>query len=142
MRASKFEFRLRMPINAAIIILGFASPWIEALGIGRRITTLEWLPLELSRTGLVNFTLATPLVILLVALIAACAAIMRGLTDMTLGDGRPASHLLIGRPCPVDSGAILDDGPEQGGGRGFESSAAERCSPLLVTATCPRCSEF
>jgi protein-S-isoprenylcysteine O-methyltransferase Ste14 len=104
MRASKFEFRLRMPINAAIIILGFASPWIEALGIGRRITTLEWLPLELSRTGLVNFTLATPLVILLVALIAACAAIMRVWGAAYLGPATVSS-------LQMRAGAVMADGP-------------------------------
>jgi len=53
MGASAIEFRLRMVINAAIIILGFWSPWIEAWHIGRRMSLLEWLALELSRTGLV-----------------------------------------------------------------------------------------
>jgi protein-S-isoprenylcysteine O-methyltransferase Ste14 len=104
MRASKIEFRLRMPINAAIIILGFASPWIEALGIGRRITTLEWLALEISRTGLVNFTLATPLVILLAALIAACAAIMRVWGAAYLGPATVSS-------LRMRAGAVMADGP-------------------------------
>ena len=37
MEASAIEFRLRMAINAVIIILGFWAPWIEAWGIGKRI---------------------------------------------------------------------------------------------------------
>ena len=58
MGASRIEFRLRMLINAAIIVLGFWAPWIEAWGLGRRITLLEWASLELARTGLVRFTVA------------------------------------------------------------------------------------
>ena len=46
MRATAIEFRLRMAINAAIIILGFWAPWIEPLALGRRITLLEWLALS------------------------------------------------------------------------------------------------
>jgi hypothetical protein len=53
------EFRLRMAINAAIIILGFWAPWIEAWGIGRRISLIEWLALGLSRSGTMSFSVAT-----------------------------------------------------------------------------------
>ena len=51
MGASAIEFRLRMVINAAIIILGFWAPWIGPVAIGRRISLLEWLALQLSRVG-------------------------------------------------------------------------------------------
>ena len=61
MGASAIEFRLRMVINAAIIILGFWAPWIDAWHIGRRMSLLEWLALELSRLGLTSFANATPL---------------------------------------------------------------------------------
>ncbi|MGA9461993.1 MAG: isoprenylcysteine carboxylmethyltransferase family protein [Terracidiphilus sp.] len=77
MKASAIEFRLRMPINAAIIVLGFWAPWIDAWGIGNRISLLEWLALEISRTGLLRFTVATPVVILTSALIAGVAAVLR-----------------------------------------------------------------
>jgi protein-S-isoprenylcysteine O-methyltransferase Ste14 len=77
MRASAIEFRLRMLINAIIVVLGFWAPWIDAWGIGRRISLLEWLALELSRMRLVSFTLATPLVIVLAALLAAVGMILR-----------------------------------------------------------------
>ena len=71
MKASAIEFRLRMAIMAVIITLGFWAPWIPAWGIRTRIPLLEWLPLELSRHGLVSFSVATPIVIALAALIAA-----------------------------------------------------------------------
>lgn len=77
MRATALEFRLRMIIMTVLIALGFWSPWIEAGGIGRRISLLEWLPLELSRLGLLRFTVASPVVIVAGALIAALGAVLR-----------------------------------------------------------------
>jgi protein-S-isoprenylcysteine O-methyltransferase Ste14 len=104
MGASKIEFRLRMPINAAIIILGFAAPWIEVWGIGRRISTLEWLALELSRAGLLRFTDASVVVIVVAALIAACAAIMRVWGTAYLGPATVNS-------MSMQAGAVMADGP-------------------------------
>jgi protein-S-isoprenylcysteine O-methyltransferase Ste14 len=75
--ASAIEFRLRMAINMVIIVLGFWSPWIEKWGVGSRISLLEWLALELSRTGLMQFTMATAVVILIGALIAGVGAALR-----------------------------------------------------------------
>lgn len=77
MRASKLEFRLRFLILVAIVGLGFWSPWIEAWGIGQRIPVLEWLALEASRTGLLPFTLAAPVVIGLASLLALGGAVLR-----------------------------------------------------------------
>jgi protein-S-isoprenylcysteine O-methyltransferase Ste14 len=93
-----------MPINAAIIVLGFVAPWIETRGIGKRISTLEWLALELSRTGLVSFTVATPLVIGVAALIAACAAVMRVWGTAYLGPATVNS-------TRMQAGAVMADGP-------------------------------
>jgi protein-S-isoprenylcysteine O-methyltransferase Ste14 len=76
-KATSIEFRFRVLIITIIITLGFWAPWIESLAIGRRISVLEWLALELSRTGLVTFTVATPLVIVLASLIAAKGAALR-----------------------------------------------------------------
>lgn len=103
MRASAIEFRLRMLINAAIIILGFWAPWIELLG-WRRMTVLEWLPLELSRTGLVRFNAAVPLVIVVSALIAGLGAVMRVWGTACLGTGT-----VQGRD--MKAGTIVADGP-------------------------------
>ncbi len=77
MRATEIEFRLRMPIIAAFVLLGFWAPWIGEADLGKRISLLEWLALELSRTGLLRFTYATPVVIVLGALFGLIGAVMR-----------------------------------------------------------------
>ncbi len=60
-----------------IVGLGFWSPWIEAWSVGQRIALLEWLALELSRAGLLPFTLAAPAVIVVASLAALCGAVLR-----------------------------------------------------------------
>jgi protein-S-isoprenylcysteine O-methyltransferase Ste14 len=87
MRASQLEFRLRLGIMAAILCLGFWSPWIETWGIGSRISLLEWSALELSRLGLFRFTVATPAVIVCAVTIAALAAALRVWGTACLGPG-------------------------------------------------------
>jgi protein-S-isoprenylcysteine O-methyltransferase Ste14 len=77
MRASALEFRLRVVIHTVLVILGFWAPWIELWHLGRRISLLEWLALQLSRLGLVSFAAATPLVIALATLIAALSVWLR-----------------------------------------------------------------
>jgi protein-S-isoprenylcysteine O-methyltransferase Ste14 len=104
MGASAIEFRLRMPINAVIIILGFWAPWIEAWHIGRRISLLEWLALELSRTGLVSFAVATPLLLIIAALIAAKAVLFRVWGTAYLGTGTVNSGSMV-------TGKVMADGP-------------------------------
>jgi protein-S-isoprenylcysteine O-methyltransferase Ste14 len=104
MRATAIEFRLRMAIMAAVITLGFWSPWIEAWGVGRRIPLLEWLAIELSRLGLAPFYVATPLVIVVAALVAGLAAGMRIWGTAWLGAGTVNSMQMRG-------GAVLADGP-------------------------------
>ncbi len=91
MKATTFEFRLRLVIMVVLAWLGFTAPWIESLGSGSeflsRISLLEWLALQLSRTGLVTFTVATALVIVLASLIAAVAAALRIWGTAYLGPG-------------------------------------------------------
>lgn len=87
MRASKIEFRLRMPIQIAIVLLGFWAPWIQALDLGKRISLLEWLALETSRAGILRFTYATPVVIIVGALIAGIGAVLRVWGSAYLGYG-------------------------------------------------------
>lgn len=82
MRASSILFRLRMWIQIVIVAIGFWAPWLylPSLGVfdfGQRISTLEWLALEISRSGLVRFTYATPIVIVAGALAAALGALFR-----------------------------------------------------------------
>jgi protein-S-isoprenylcysteine O-methyltransferase Ste14 len=93
-----------MAINAAIIILGFWAPWIEALGIDRRMTLLERLALELGRTGLVRFTVAVPLVIVVGAFIAALGALLRVWGTAYLGTGTVNS-------LNMKAGSVVADGP-------------------------------
>jgi len=102
--ASAIEFRLRMAINMVIIVLGFWSPWIEKWGVGSRISLLEWLALELSRTGLMQFTMATAVVILIGALIAGVGAALRVWGAAYLG---PAT--VISRE--MKAGGVMADGP-------------------------------
>ncbi len=104
MGSSAIEFRLRMPINAVIIILGFWAPWIEVCHIGRRISLLEWLALELSRTGLVSFAVATPLLLIIASLIAAKAVLFRVWGTAYLGTGTVNSGSMV-------AGKVMADGP-------------------------------
>jgi protein-S-isoprenylcysteine O-methyltransferase Ste14 len=104
MKASAIEYRLRMVIIASIVTLGYWAPWIEAWGIGRRNALLEGLALALSRLGLLPFTAAVPVVIVVAALIAAKAVALRvwGTAYMgtfTVNHGK------------MKAGAVLADGP-------------------------------
>jgi protein-S-isoprenylcysteine O-methyltransferase Ste14 len=104
MGASAIEFRLRMVINTAIISLGFWAPWIEAWHIGRRMSLLEWLALEISRTGLVSFAVATPLLLVVAALIAAKAVLFRVWGTAYLGPSTVNSANML-------AGKVMADGP-------------------------------
>jgi protein-S-isoprenylcysteine O-methyltransferase Ste14 len=104
MRASAIEFRLRMAIIALVITMGFWSPWIETWGVGRRISLLEWLALELSRTGLVGFSVATPAVIVTGALVAALGAGLRIWGTAYLG-AEVVNHM------QMQAGAVVAGGP-------------------------------
>jgi len=108
MRASAIEFRLRVAIKAVIVALGFWAPWIEAwdssIGFFQRISLLEWLALESSRLGVVRFTLASPLVIMTGALIAALAVLLRVWGSAYLG----AAIVNSGK---MEAGTVVADGP-------------------------------
>lgn len=104
MGASAIEFRLRMPINAAIIILGFWAPWIEAWKIGHRISLVEWSSLELSRTGAMSFGSATSGVIVTAALFAALSALFRIWGSAYLGPSTVSNANML-------AGKVMADGP-------------------------------
>jgi len=93
-----------MVINMVIICLGFWAPWIEAWGIGKRISLLEWSALEISRLGLLHFTVAAPAVIVVAALIAAIAAILRVWGAAWLGP-TTVQH------GQMQAGIVMADGP-------------------------------
>ncbi len=104
MGATAIEFRLRMAINAAIIVLGFWAPWIGEWGVGSRVSLLEWLALELSRTGAFSFTLATPVVILVGAAIACIGALLRVWGTAYLGSA-------IVQSANMQAASVMADGP-------------------------------
>jgi protein-S-isoprenylcysteine O-methyltransferase Ste14 len=103
-RATAIEFRLRVAINTIIIVLGFWAPWIDKWRIGSRVSSLEWLALELSRTGSVPFNLATPIVIIAGAAIAAIGAMMRIWGTAYLGSA-------IVQSANMQAEGIMADGP-------------------------------
>jgi len=104
MKAGTLFFRYRMLIHVAIATLGFWAPWIRYWGIGRHISLLEWLALELSRLGLLSFTVATPVVIVCGALVAALGAFLRIWGSAWLGHG----VVLHGQ---MQSASLMADGP-------------------------------
>jgi protein-S-isoprenylcysteine O-methyltransferase Ste14 len=104
MKATKMEFRLRMVIMAVILTLGFLAPWIKAGGHGTRFPLLVWLPIELSRLGLVSFSAAMPVVIVLAAMIAAKGMVFRVWGTAYLGPATVIHHNMRG-------GALVASGP-------------------------------
>jgi len=104
MRASAIEFRLRFPIIAAIVILGFWAPWIGEADLANRISLLEWLALEASRTGILRFTYATPALIVLAGLLGLIGAALRVWGTAYLG------HLTVHNPKML-AGSVMADGP-------------------------------
>jgi protein-S-isoprenylcysteine O-methyltransferase Ste14 len=104
MGASQIEFRLRMVINAAIIILGFWAPWIEAWHFGRRISLLGWLALQMSRIGIASFSVATSIVLIVAVLIAAKAVLFRVWGTAYLGPSTVNSFSML-------AGKVMADGP-------------------------------
>lgn len=104
MRASRIEFRLRMLIQIAIVLLGFWAPWIQALDLGKRVSLLEWLALEMSRAGILRFTYATPVVIVTGALVAGLGAVLRVWGTAYLGYG-------VVHDGKMHAGRVVADGP-------------------------------
>jgi protein-S-isoprenylcysteine O-methyltransferase Ste14 len=85
MKASAIEFRLRMWIQIVIVFLGFWAPWLGPVDWSRRISTLAWLAMEISRLGVVSFSVAAPMVIVAGALAAAIGMVLRVWGTATLG---------------------------------------------------------
>lgn len=104
MRASEIEFRLRMLIITAIVILGFWAPWIGEADLGKRISLLQWLALEASRTGGLRFSYATPVLILLGSIFALIGAALRVWGTAYLG------YLTV-HNSQMQAGNVMADGP-------------------------------
>lgn len=102
MKASAIEYRLRGLILTIIVLLGFWAPWIQMLDLGKRISLLEWMALELSRAGLLRFTYATPVVIVAGALIAAIGMVLRVWGAAHLGPGAVNARAMRAGGLEVD----------------------------------------
>jgi protein-S-isoprenylcysteine O-methyltransferase Ste14 len=76
-KATAIEFRLRMIIQVVIVFLAIWAPWVTPWNIKLHMSALEWLPLQIGRTGIVSFAVAVPIVIALGALLAAAGACLR-----------------------------------------------------------------
>jgi protein-S-isoprenylcysteine O-methyltransferase Ste14 len=104
MKATAFEFRFRVLFVLAITALGFWAPWIRLLGIGSRGSLLEWLALQLSRLGIVSFTVAAPVVIVIGVLIAGAGAALRVCGTAYLGSE-------IVKHQNMQAASVMADGP-------------------------------
>ena len=104
MKATKLEFRLRMAINSAIIILGFWSPWIEFAHIGKRVSLIEWLALQLSRLGIATFSAAISTLIIIALFCALVAVVLRVSGTAWLGPTTVNSRNMV-------AGSVMADGP-------------------------------
>ena len=77
MKASAIEFRLRMWIQIGLFLIGFWAPWLGPVDFSRRISTLAWLAMEISRLGIASFSVAASVVIVAGALAALVGAVLR-----------------------------------------------------------------
>lgn len=77
MKATAIEFRLRVIIQIVIVAAGLWAPWIQPSDLKLRIATLEWLALEIGRTGLMTFTITVPVIIAFGIVLAAVGAWLR-----------------------------------------------------------------
>jgi protein-S-isoprenylcysteine O-methyltransferase Ste14 len=93
-----------MWIQIVIVLLGFWAPWVSLWDMGRRVCTLEWLPLEVSRLGILSFTVATPVVIVLGALAALAGAVLRVWGAAYLGYG-------VVHDMKMQAGGVMSAGP-------------------------------
>jgi protein-S-isoprenylcysteine O-methyltransferase Ste14 len=76
MKATALEFRLRFLIHVVIITLGFWVPWDRWLHLDT-IRTWQFLAARLTRTGVLDFSAATTLVLVVGILFALAAAVWR-----------------------------------------------------------------
>ena len=104
MKATAIEFRLRMWILIVIFFLGFWAPWIGPVDFSRRISTLAWLAMEISRLGIASFSVAASVVIVAGALAALAGAVLRVWGAAYLGYGTVHHEEMQG-------GAVMAAGP-------------------------------
>jgi protein-S-isoprenylcysteine O-methyltransferase Ste14 len=103
-KATAFEFRFRVILISAILLLGFWSPWVRFFELGSRTTAWLWLGFELGEVGatsVLGIRLAT--IGLIVA--AGLAAVIRVWGTAYLGPETVNKHAM------VSGEQVLADGP-------------------------------
>ena len=110
MKATAWEFRYRLWISCAIIVLGFAAPWIEVLNLGNReVHTWGWLAVSLGRLGLPMLS-GFELVAALAIAAAAIATLLRVSGTAYLGAGTVFNaEMKAGADEPT--AGVMADGP-------------------------------
>jgi len=103
MKASAFEFRFRMWLSCAIIVLGFWAPWIELLHWERADHAWGWLVFELGGLG-ISSTTGFALVTGLAIASAALGAGLRVWGTAYLGTGTVFNS-------EMKAGGVVADGP-------------------------------
>jgi len=104
MRATLFEYRMRMAIMFVLVAVGFWAPWTGSVDVGGRTPLLEWMALEIGRTGLLSFTSAIAAVIVFASVIAGIAAVFRVWGTAWLGHGTVNSF-------EMRADAVMESGP-------------------------------
>ena len=104
MRATAFEFRMRMAIMFILVAVGFWAPWTGSLGLGGRASLLEWAAIQISRAGLLSFTVAAAAVIAFASFIAFVGAAFRVSGTAWLGQGTVNSF-------EMRAGSVVAAGP-------------------------------
>lgn len=66
-----------MIIQIIIVAIAVWAPWVKPWDIKLRMSTLEWLALEIGRTGIVTFAVAVPVVIIFGIILATIGAVLR-----------------------------------------------------------------
>ncbi|HEY9126177.1 MAG TPA: isoprenylcysteine carboxylmethyltransferase family protein [Acidobacteriaceae bacterium] len=103
MRATSIEFRLRMWVMVAIVLIGFWSPWIQWLHLGARGSAWLWLSFELGSLGVAPGA-AIQLVTAAIVALTAIAAALRLWGTAYLGAG------VVGG-AKMDAARMMADGP-------------------------------
>jgi protein-S-isoprenylcysteine O-methyltransferase Ste14 len=103
MKASAFEFRFRVWIMFALILLGFYAPWTIYLHWGTRTTLWLWLGFQFGALG-ISSTTGIELVTVLAILTAALAVIFRLWGTAYLG-------VTIVQNSEMKAQGVLADGP-------------------------------
>lgn len=104
MKATAFEFRIRVVLIVAILMLGFWAPWVRFFQVGSPTTAWLWLGFELGELG-IQSTTAIRLVTLALIAAAGLAAWIRVWGTAYLG---PET---VNRFSMVSGQRVLADGP-------------------------------